>query len=72
LRAVRRLRVGELELAGRKFRDAAERRPVAQRLREIRGRRHAEERAGIVGEGELERAVGQSLRADGARLAGLY
>ena len=31
LRAVRRLRVGELELAGKNFRDAAQGGPVAQR-----------------------------------------
>ena len=45
------------------FGDAAERGPVARRQTQIRGGQHAEERADVVGEGELERAVGQSLRA---------
>jgi hypothetical protein len=52
--AVGRLRVGELELAGGNFRDTAQRCPVGQRQRQVRGGQHAEQGAHAVGEAELE------------------
>src|ERR1039458_9698913 len=58
LPAIRRLRVGELELTGRNFRDAAKRVPVGQRQGKIGGGQHAEQGTDAVRESERERAVG--------------
>src|ERR1035441_5498447 len=60
--AVGRLRISELELAGQHFGDAAERRPVAHRQRRIGGGQDGERCARVVGETEMERAIGQSDR----------
>src|ERR1035441_2556304 len=56
-RAVGRLRVGELELAGRDFGQAVERRPGAERQGWIRGGQHTEEGPRGVAESKLECAL---------------
>ena len=59
LRAVRRLRVGELEHSGRDFRDAVEHAPVGDRQRQVGGGQSREIGPGRVGETKLKRAAGQ-------------
>ena len=49
-------RIGELELASRNFRDAAQPGPVGECQRQIRGAKRGEAHARHVGEAELERA----------------
>ena len=60
---VRRLRIGELKVAGRIFRRWAEHGPVAQRQRNVGAGQYCETRAGRVGKGELEWAIQQLLQA---------
>src|SRR5262249_17041541 len=62
-RAVRCLRVGELEVPGRDFRRRAKRGPVAQRQRNVGAGQNRETRAEPVRKGKLEGAIRQLLRA---------
>ena len=57
LRVVRCFRVGEFEMPGPNFRDAAEHRPVAQRQRYTRGSQRTEARSHSVAEAELNPAI---------------
>ena len=61
LRAAYRLRVGELELAGRYFSDAPKRRPIVERQGQIRRSQDGENRSRSVRKRKLKRAVSQQL-----------
>jgi hypothetical protein len=62
VRIIRRLRVGELELAGGNFGGGAERVPVAHGQRHVGAGQHRARHAGRVGVAQLKRAARQQRR----------
>ena len=74
LQVIRRLRVGELELAGAggRFQGGAEVRPLRWRQGQVRAGKHGEAHVAEVGEAELQRAVAQVCHGgQGSRAGGI-